>query len=242
MKAISLCFLLLALTCKPPKKDNSESQKNVLETTTTDTVKDELVIALKNPKEIANIKAFITNSGLQWKKMLFDDVNTKIALIKVPAEKRDFWLERLQQSGLFKSVELNGIMTIKKLANRAEKSFLDFRKTPCFGDCPVYEVSINKDGKIYYNGINYVLIKGKKEFQLTEKQFSTLKEKLAKKSFSDFKDSYDDPQIKDLPSTYLTCNGKQIHIRIWKDIPDELVGIIEYLEDILVEKKCFNLE
>lgn len=240
MKLISLCFLLLALNCKSPK-EGTGVQVDGLKTEASDAVKDELIIALKNPKEVNNVKTFITNSGLKWERMLFDNETTKIALIKVPAKKRDFWLERLQQSGMFKSVELNGIMTTQNFANRAEQSFLEFRKTPCFGDCPVYEISINKNGKVQYNGIDYVLIKGKQEFQLTDEQFSTLKEKLAKKSFSTFKDTYDDPQISDLPSTYLTHNSKQIHIRIWKNIPDELVEVTEYLEDILVAKKFFTL-
>ncbi|MDY0779877.1 DUF6438 domain-containing protein [Tenacibaculum sp. IB213877] len=241
MKFIYLSLFLLVLSCGTPKNTSDKEETKTEEKEAPKAVKDELIVVLNNPKNVEAAKALITNSGLQWEKLIFDTENTKIALIKVPAEKRDFWLERLQQSEEFKSVELNGIMTAQKAIERAKSPLFSIKKTPCFGDCPVYEVTINSDGKLTYNGKEYVIEKGIREIQLSEEQFTTLKEKLTIKDFSSFKDVYDNPKITDLPSTYITYKGKQIKIRLWTDeVPTELIAVNEYVQDILLENKFFE--
>ncbi|TYP98269.1 hypothetical protein C7447_103440 [Tenacibaculum adriaticum] len=243
MKYVYLSIILLALSCGSPKKTSTPKEETRTEENVEAplAVEDELIVVLKNPKNVANAKALITNSGLTWDKMLFDSETTKIALIKVPADKRDFWLKRLQESGEFKSVELNGIMKTQDVIKREESTFLSFRKTECFGDCPVYDVSVDKEGNVTYNGKKYVVEEGTREFKLTDKEFSALKEKLNKNDFSSYKEVYDNPKIMDLPSTFITHKGKQVQIRLWSDeVPAELIDVHEYLQGLLIDKKFFD--
>jgi len=238
MKYITLLLLFFALSCN--------SQKKVVETKTKETVKtekatdNELIVVLKYPNKMEEAKQLIENSGLTWEKLIFDQENTKIALIKVPAEKRDFWLERLMLSGDFKSVELNKTVTINNIKEALENTFIAFKKTECFGKCPSFEVRVSHDGNLFFNGIKNTLVTGKKEFKLTEKQFSDLKKVLEKTTFSEYKYIYDNPRLMDAPSTYITNNQKEIQLRVWDNVPSELKNICNYIEELLISKKLYE--
>ena len=182
----------------------------------------------------------VNNSGLTWNNLIFDQKDLKIALITVPKDKVDFWIQRLEESGSFKSVEKNKTVSLNNIKEEYENRLLSMRKTPCFGDCPVYELSIDKDGNVTYNGIQYVNEKGKHEFKLSDEQFNKLTKMLNEGDFDSFKDIYDNERITDLPSTFITYKGKQIKIRLWNDIPDALINVHEYIEGILLDKKFFN--
>lgn len=54
------------------------------------------------------------------------------------------------------------------------KKSIDFKKIyfeiePCFGTCPVFEVTIYSDGEVNYKGIEYTEIRGEKNFKLNTK-------------------------------------------------------------------------
>ena len=209
-------------------------------TKTPEATKDELIVVLKDPSKMEDAKALITNSGLKWEKLLFNQKDLKIALIKVPEDKRDFWLERLQQSGTFSSVELNGIATIQDIEKNHKNSLVKIRKTACFGRCAVYEFTIFKDGKSLFNGLQNVNKTGKHQITLSKEQFIGLKDKLNKTDFSKYNEDYNNPRITDLPSLYITYQGKQIQIRIWKNVPEELKELTTYIEEIVKVNQLTN--
>lgn len=256
MKYSYLLLLFIAISCNSPKKkstENSNSSQSDVENTVTEKKKTEkkvdndlldptqdLIVVLNNPEHITETKELVTNSGLKWDKTLLDKDALKIGLIKIPANKRDYWLDKLMESGDFKYVKLYSEKTLKELIAKEKKNFLSLRKTDCMGDCPVYNLTIDKNGNVIFKGIKYVLETGERKFKLADKEFNTLKEKLNKKDFSTFKEKYDNPEVLDLPSTYISHKGKQVQVRIWKDAPDELIEIHEFLEQILLRKKFFK--
>lgn len=248
MKYLYLSIFLITLSCGSKKnvKDDTKNTTEVKETKDdSKEVKsakefEELLVVLKNPKNLSNAKALVTNSGLKWDKLLFDQEALKIGLIKVPAAKKDFWIERLGQSGEFRSVEPNKTGSFNRIVEEENNNYFTMRKSPCFGDCPVYEVTIDKDGNVVFNGKDYTLFKGKEEFKLTDKEFNTLKSKIESSNFNKLKDKYDNPRITDLPSTFVRHNGKEVQIRIWKDVPANLSDVHEYVEGILLEKKLIK--
>ncbi len=242
MKYLYLSIFLLALNCSTPKKElekTEETKTEVIEIKEEPKVK-ELIVVLKNIAASEDAKSLITNSGLQWSEVVYDKNSTQIAVIKVPEDKSDFWLERLNKSGEFKTVTNNTKETLTELIKKAETTFLSFRKTQCLGDCPIYDVNIDEDGNVVYKGLKFVTEIGEKKFKLTEEELTSLKEKLGKNNFSEYQQSYDDPKIMDLPSTFITYKGKQVQIRLWKGIPKELIDVHEYVEGILLDKKFFQ--
>jgi len=172
--------------------------------------------------------------------MAFENSANAIGLIKVPADKVPFWTENLTKSNEFKTVTPYNKVTLDALVKKAKSVFFAFRKTECFGDCPVYNVTIDALGNVTYNGLKYVTVSGERKFTLTDKQFQLLKEKLANNNFSEYKKLYDNPNIKDLPSTFIAYKDQQVQIRLWKGIPKNLVDIHEYAQDILIDKKFFQ--
>lgn len=242
MKYLYLSIFLLALNCSTPKKElekTEETKTEVIEIKEEPKVK-ELIVVLKNAAASEDAKSLITNSGLQWSEVVYDKNSTQIAVIKVPEDKSDFWLERLNKSGEFKTVTNNTKETLTELIKKAETTFLSLRKTQCLGDCPIYDVTIDEDGNGVYKGIKFVTEIGEKKFKLTEEELASLKEKLGKNNFSEYQKSYDDPKIMDLPSTFITYQGEQVKIRLWKGIPKELIDVHEYIEGILLDKKFFQ--
>lgn len=240
-------FLITLLSCNANKENKKSTDSTPVSTVKTNNSsrvdegildpKEDLMVVLQNTSQVTETKELINNSGLVWDKMLLDENSLKVGLIRVPASKKDFWLDKLIESGQFKNVKLYSEKSLKELIEKEKNDFLSMRKTPCFGDCPTYNISISKEGKVTFNGKKHTLVTGKHEFQLSEEQLNTLKEKIAKKKFSSFKSKYDNPKVSDLPSTYISYGGRQVQIRLWKDAPNELIEVHEFLEKILADKK-----
>ena len=114
------------------------------------------------------------------------------------------------------------------IKTKVENTLVKIRKTACFGKCPVYEFTIFKDGSALFDGLQHVSKTGKQTFNLTKEEFLKLNSLLSKTSFSEYKDSYNNPRVTDLPSVYVTYQGKQIQIRTWKNIPEKLKNLEEY--------------
>jgi hypothetical protein len=235
------------MSCNTPKKEKKEDHKEVspVETIEKEVITEkkeikkdnELIVVLNNPKAIEGAKALITNSGLSWNDLNLDVKGIKSAIITVPTGKKEFWIQRLLESNTFETVETNNEETLKSIKNKLENRLISIRKTQCFGDCPVYDFYINKDGKSFFNGKKYVVKEGKHEFQLSEKELQQLTSKIETSNFNSFKDVYDNPKITDLASSYIFCDGKQVQIRLWQNIPDGLIDVHEYATEFLYTKK-----
>jgi hypothetical protein len=248
MKYFSLCLLFLAMTCGSPKKEKPDAVEEIQSeeitntSKTPDPVKEEkkdnqLLVILNNPKQIEDAKALIINSGLSWDDIDLEAKGVVSGLVTIPIDKKDFWKERLEDSNVFESVNDGKEEVINKLKTELQNRLISIKKTACFGDCPVFDFYINKDGKAFFNGKEHVLKSGKHEFELSDKELKALVEKIEKSNFSEFKDVYDNPRIMDLASTYIFCDGKQVQVRLWQNIPDGLIDIHEYTTEFLYDKK-----
>ena len=242
MKIAFLSILLLALSCGGPKTTienttNTSSKPVEVIEAPKPIVYSDLILELENPNNVDDVKALVKNSGLQWDKIAFENDANKIAIIKVPEEKTDFWIDQFSKNSEFKTVAPNSKETLAALIKKANSAFFSIKKTECFGDCPVYNVTIDEKGNVTYTGKKYVKVNGVQKFQLTEKQLTTLKEKLANNDFSSYKKVYDDPNITDLGSTYISQKDKLVKIRLWRGIPKDLVDVYSYVQDMLYDKK-----
>lgn len=245
MKFIVLSLFILAASCGGPTKEETKTTTKVPVTNTTQAkpeapkpiVYKDLIIELKNPDNINDVKALITNSGLQWDNIAFQNGANAIAIIKVPEDKTSFWTERLTNSGEFKAVIPKTEVALDDLIKKASAKFFNIRKTECFGDCPVFEITIDEEGNATYNGIKYTKVAGVKKFKLTDKQLEKFLQKMEKNDFSTYQKAYDNPNITDLPSTFISHKGDQVKIRLWKDIPKDLIDVHEYVQDMLYDMK-----
>ncbi len=241
MKFIIISLFLLAASCGGPSKDDEKTEsipeKSMTEAEAKPITYKDLILELKNPEKLEDVKALVSNSGLQWNEIAFQNDANAIATINVPEEKTDFWIESLTNSGEFKSVVPNSKETLDALIKKAKRAFFSIRKTECFGDCPVYDVTVDEKGNVTYHGKKFVAVSGIQKFQLTDEELTILKEKLATNDFSSYKKIYDDPNLKDLPSTFISHKDKQVQIRLWRGIPKDLSEVQTYIVDMLYDKK-----
>jgi hypothetical protein len=74
------------------------------------------------------------------------------------------------------------------------------QRTACFGWCPVYTVSVHRDGAIEYDGTEYVKIKGKATGVLPQDKVDAIDKLFAAAHYFDFEDSYTHYDVTDNPS------------------------------------------
>ncbi|ARV05912.1 hypothetical protein BTO04_04000 [Polaribacter sp. SA4-10] len=241
MKLFLLFFFVLALSCNLPKQkiEKQLQEKEVKKEIIKEVKKlyQELFIVLKNPKNVIDAKSLIENSGLIWNELVINDQYFKAATINVPIDKEDFWLQRLKESNVFSTVEISSNEALEKAKYLIENTLVKLRKTHCYRNCSVYDITFFKDGKVIFNGIENVPTKGKHEFTLTEKQLKKVERLFSQTSFNTYSDAFIDKTIADLPSTFITYKKKQVEIKIWKNVPDELIYAYKYLEEILIKKE-----
>ena len=82
-------------------------------------------------------------------------------------------------------------------------------RTPCFGTCPAYKLMIFGDGRVEYEGLNFVKVQGKQTAMLTADQIKELVAEIEKANVFVLEENYT-VNATDLPSTLLTVG--QTHL------------------------------
>ena len=79
----------------------------------------------------------------------------------------------------------------------------------CFGFCPDYKITVYGDGRVVYEGRNFVDVTGTQTATLTQDQLNELIAAFEKTDYFNLKDEYIAP-VTDLPSTItsVTLNGQ----------------------------------
>lgn len=252
MKFFLVSFILLAIGCNQPAIKNKKKILPKIEVTkpiTKEEVKvkketkiplKEILVTINDLNEIKDAKKLVENNGLIWNKALINTDVLKVASIKIPIDKIDFWTRKLKENNIFSSVQTYSNIALENIKLIAKSTLVKVKKNKCSGDCPVYDVVFFKDRNVIFNGVENVLVKGKKRFTITEKQYKKLLEMFSKTSFKNYNKGFISKSLVDFPSTYITHQNKQIEIKLWKDVPDELAYAYEYLEEILLEKKLIE--
>ena len=113
-------------------------------------------------------------------------------------------------------------------------TMLMYKKTPCYGKCPVYEVKISNDGKATYEGKMNVEKMGSFVGKVSGDGLKTLRDKLEMSGIYDFANAYptDGKQISDLPTTIIEYRvGDMIKsIRDKHDAPAKLKDLEKWIE------------
>ena len=82
-------------------------------------------------------------------------------------------------------------------------------RTPCFGTCPVYQLTIRGDGSVAYQGEMFVAVEGAQTAAISAEQIQALVTAIEAADFFSLADDYSAPAT-DLPSTIIsvTFNGQ----------------------------------
>ncbi len=111
--------------------------------------------------------------------------------------------------------------------------FIHFKTTACFGECPVFEMTIYNNLFVDYNGEMFVEPLGNQSGYISQEQLKELNTLIKKCAFFELENKYDG-EVTDLPSAYITVNqngkSKKIHARF--NIPVELRKLTKYLSEM----------
>lgn len=80
---------------------------------------------------------------------------------------------------------------------------ISLERTPCFGACPIYKVTIKSDGTLLYHGQRFVDRIGDYRARVSAKAVKRLGASLTRLGYWKFNRSYDQ-QVTDLPSQIVT--------------------------------------
>ncbi len=81
-------------------------------------------------------------------------------------------------------------------AKPAEKSVdlaIEYRRAPCFGQCPIYQVAIKPDGNLIYFGRDNVAVPGQQQRHLTRHQMRELEKAVESTHFFTLDDQGNEP-------------------------------------------------
>lgn len=73
-------------------------------------------------------------------------------------------------------------------------------RSPCYGTCPIYDITVYQDGWVVYRGMHYVKVEGEATRQLTDAELQELRHLFLDNNYFKMKDHYLDYQITDMPS------------------------------------------
>ncbi len=91
---------------------------------------------------------------------------------------------------------------------------IKLERTPCFGACPIYQLIINGDGTVVYNGTRFVQVVGTAKTTIPREQVKELVAAFDRSNFFSLKD-YTTANITDAPSaiTSITVRGQTKTVR-----------------------------
>lgn len=114
--------------------------------------------------------------------------------------------------------------------------FFSMSRTPCFGQCPTYQVQVLGDGRATYVGSGNVARLGSFSGKLSQAQMLALLAEAQEQGFFKMDAEYDEP-VTDLPSTFITFQAfgmrKQVKGRV--GMPSGLRALRDHAEALLDE-------
>lgn len=119
------------------------------------------------------------------------------------------------------------------LKNKGNAFTLEVHTTPCFGTCPVYDLTVKESGLAVYNGRHFPDTGGEIFKKLPMSEVDSIRYVLSRNNFFELDSLYDDPMVMDLPSRAISLtlgNGTQKVVTGRYDQPQEFKNIAAFLE------------
>jgi Domain of unknown function (DUF6438) len=128
--------------------------------------------------------------------------------------------------------------TGKELVPRHEP-LATIERTPCYGRCPIYKVTIFRDGVVEYEGKRFVKTRGQATGHISPEQLTALDQLFQQHGYLALKDSYEEYDMTDMPSVYTSYSpapGQTKSIKHYhgdQSAPEELVEVEAGIDRII---------
>lgn len=121
--------------------------------------------------------------------------------------------------------------------------FASIRRSPCFGRCPSYEMTIYSDGSVELDGRQNIDFIGKFTTTISKEKMDAIVDLANEIGFFEFKDEYDDPMVMDIPSTTTKVKGSNGEVKsVMRRVgfPTSLPGLEKLIESLLQSEKWLD--
>jgi len=118
-----------------------------------------------------------------------------------------------------------------------ESAIARIQRTPCFGRCPIYTLTVFEDGRVEYFGKKFAAREGRFEGEAPPESIKNLMKFADEIGYFDMDDVYDEEGITDLPSTITSLrgeNGLKIVVHRFEG-PEELRRFEKYFDSLFEE-------
>ena len=125
------------------------------------------------------------------------------------------------------------VETVNAEPEEEKTMFASIERTPCYGECPVYKLTIFSNGDALYEGRLNVEMEGLHTGVFSKRSLKQISDLAADINFFDFEDSYIDQYITDVPSTIVTFvkDGERKTIRSNSfQTPKELINFQNFID------------
>ena len=137
-----------------------------------------------------------------------------------------------------------GIWAVNQTPSSGEQDevVITLERTACFGFCPVYTLTVQGDGTVVYEGIDFVRVKGRAEITITKEKVEQLVSEFKEVDYFSLNDKYNERTITDAPSviTSITIDGKTKTIEHYHgdfNAPEQLIELENRIDEIINSKQ-----
>ncbi|MFC1983355.1 DUF6438 domain-containing protein [Chloroflexota bacterium] len=115
---------------------------------------------------------------------------------------------------------------------------ITLERTPCFGACPEYQLTVYGNVTLVYEGKRFVRIEGKRTAIISEEKVRQLLSEFKEIDYFSLNDSYEEFMATDMPSAFtsLTIDGKTKTVRHYHgdfSAPKELTELEKKIDEIV---------
>jgi len=124
-----------------------------------------------------------------------------------------------------------------------EDVVITLERTICFGECPVYTVSIDANGNVAYEGKQFVRVEGRQTDRIPISQVAALLETADRIGFFKLRDHYR-ANVTDLPTKFVTItrNGRTKRIEDYLGAPSGLQELEKQIDEVARTKRWVRID
>lgn len=132
---------------------------------------------------------------------------------------------------------------VENLLRHDDSLLFSYKRTPCYGNCPVFEFKVYQDGWASYRGSNFVDMMGIYTANLTYEQMLRIKKIFSEAHYYAFRNKYDDDRL-DIPAMIIEYHGPQGVKKVLArtNIPHSFRTMAEDLEVLADDIKWYPVE
>jgi hypothetical protein len=120
----------------------------------------------------------------------------------------------------------------------AENLQITINRSPCYGMCPTYNMTIYGDGKVVWEGMKNVKAETLDSTMISQADIQKLVDAFENYSFWNLKDRYHSDMVTDLPSTTVTIvkDGRRKSVYSYFGAPESFTKVAQAVDDVAIAR------